>query len=187
MKKYLKILLAAGCLFGSAASHAIHQTISNTNTIQYCNGFCSLIDSLEVGSIFSLTGNMDINDSGVFPDDLLNTLADFTIEITGSSNTLLLTLNNTSLTSSNIFTSTDEFEQTTILGGSAIFNTTFAFAALSGIPSELIYNFDNNSINFFISGDLTASTSPVPVPSAFILFFSGTMLLISFSNKKKQA
>jgi len=179
MKHHLAVLVTASALLCSTASHAFHGSISDSNTIQYCSGFCDSIDSLEVGSLFSLTGQMD-----TLGLDVLNTLVDYTIEITGSSNTLSLTTSNTSLISSNIFTSTDEFEVTTILGGTAVFDTTPAFSAFAGVPSELIYNFDDDSINLYISDTLAASTSPVPIPSAFILFASGAMLLVSFSRRK---
>jgi len=187
MKNYLAILVTVVSIFTSPASYALHQFISNTNTIQYCGGFCTSIDSLEEGSIFLFTGNLNIDNNGNFPDDLLTTLADFTIEISGSSASSLLTLSNTTLVSSNILTSTDEFEQTTILGGLAIFDTSLAFPAFSGVPSELIYNFDNNSIDFFILDNLTASTTAVPIPNALLLFFSGFIGLLSFSKARLKA
>jgi hypothetical protein len=180
MKQYIVLLFAAFSLISSTTSYALHGYISDSNTIQYCNGFCDLIDSLEVGSTVSLTGQMDTTE-----EEVLNTLFDFTIEISGSSSTLFLTSSNTSLISSNIFTSTDEFEETTIFGGTAIFDTTFSFSELSGVPTELIYNFNNNSINLLISDNIIASTAVVPVPTAVWLFGSGLLGLIGVTRRKK--
>lgn len=190
MKKYLVILQAAICLLSSSASYAIHQSFTYTNTIQYCSDvFCPLIPSLEEGSILTLNGDLDIDPNGEYPDDVLTSLVDFTIEIFGPSATLNLTPSNTSVISSNILTTSDEFEHTTILGGTAIFDTSNAFDNLLtfALPSELIYNFDDDSIMLYVDGNLAASTTAVvPIPNAFFLLFSGIMLLVSISRKKSK-
>jgi len=106
---------------------------------------------------------------------------------------LLLDSSNTSLISSNISTITNEFEQTTITGGTAVFDTTVAFSPFYGLGllhSELTFNFDKNLTEFRVLSDLTATASnlnvsAVPIPGSLVLLFSGVMLLTSVSRRRK--
>ncbi|HFD32334.1 MAG TPA: hypothetical protein ENJ28_06480 [Gammaproteobacteria bacterium] len=190
MKKYFAILIASITLLFSSASHAIHGNVYYENNIQYCSDLCASIDTLENGSRIFFNGQLD-----VFGGEVLTTLDSYLFEFTSTSIEKFYGPGNMPLISSNIFTSTDEFEKTTILGGTAQFDTSFAFLSLLGTPSELILDFDNDRIDLYVtaftptgtSRELLASTSPVPVPGALILFLSGLLGLVPVSIARHKA
>ena len=185
MKKYSIALLSAIILLFSSASYTAPAEIFYENNIRYCSDLCASVDTLENGTRIFFYGQMN-----VFANEVQTTLDNYIFEFTNTSIEKFYSSTNMPLINSNIFTSTDAYERTTILGGTARFDTSLTFLALVGTPSELIIDFDNNRIDLYVtsftptgtSRELLASTSPVP--GALILFMSGILGLAAISTAR---
>ena len=184
MKKFIITLIYSCSILFSANASAIHGNPYYSGTFDFCQpGLCDVYGSINSGS--SISANLFFELLEPFPD--LGNIVDYNITIDGSAGSIVLDNTNTFILTNTATAYADEFEVTTISGGIFSLDTSEAFAETLGIPSELVFDFDNDRIDFYAFGnELTASTSPVPLPSALILLLSGLIPLLSFAQKRKR-
>ncbi len=183
MKKIIIALICSYSIFFSTHASALHGNPYYSGTIDFCQpGLCNIYDPINSGSNISASLFFELLDP--FPD--LGNIVDYNITIDGATGSIVLDNANTLILTNTATAYVDEFEVTTISGGIFSLDTSNAFAEALDIPSELVFDFDNDRIDFYTFGNtLTASTSPVPVPSALILLLSGLIPLLSFAQKRK--
>jgi len=186
MKKLIPLLFYISVALFSSQAKALHGNPSYNGTIDFCNGLCSLYDSIESGS--NISANLYFELLPTFPD--LGNVVDYSINITGTSSSIILDNTNTTILTNTASAFADAFEFTTISGGIFSLDTSNAFTEIWGYPSELVFDFDNNRIDFYTMGpvssrELAASTSPVPLPGALILLLSGLIPLLGFAKRRR--
>ncbi len=179
VKKLTVLVLITFVLNFSSPGYAVHGYVSYSNTLQFCTFFCDVIPSLETGSSIDFVGQQV-----TVGDEAISELQSFSITLTSPTASLLLSSVDVPVLSSTVYTVPDEFETTIFTGGRVAFDTSSSFAALFGVPSKLVINFDTDQAKLVVANQLAASTSAVPVPAAAWLFGFGLIMLSGFARRR---